>query len=76
MATVDSAVETPVDPDTQLVARIGRFFSRAPIHIVLVLLAVFWLIPTTGLFITSLLTPSVHSFPTRRSSDLDRKSVV
>ena len=58
MATADTTVETPVDPDTQLVARLGRFFGRAPIHIVLVLIAVFWLIPTTGLFITSLLTPS------------------
>jgi alpha-glucoside transport system permease protein len=58
MATVDSAVETPVDPDTRLSARILRFLGRTPIHIVLVLIAVFWLIPTTGLFITSLLTPS------------------
>ena len=58
MATAETTVETPVDPDTQLVARIGRFFGRAPIHIVLVLIAIFWLIPTTGLFITSLLTPS------------------
>ena len=58
MATVDTAVETPIDPDTRLSARILRFLSRTPIHIVLVLIAVFWLIPTTGLFITSLLTPS------------------
>jgi alpha-glucoside transport system permease protein len=58
MATVDAAVETPVDPDTRLSARILRFLGRTPIHIVLVLIAVFWLIPTTGLFITSLLTPS------------------
>jgi alpha-glucoside transport system permease protein len=58
MATIDSAVETPVDPDTRLSARILRFLGRTPIHIVLVLIAVFWLIPTTGLFITSLLTPS------------------
>ena len=49
MATVDSAVETPVDPDTRLSARILRFLGRTPIHIVLVLIAVFWLIPTTGL---------------------------
>ncbi len=56
--TVERTVETPVDPDTQLPARLGRFFSRAPIHIVLVLIGIFWLIPTVGLFITSLLTPS------------------
>jgi alpha-glucoside transport system permease protein len=58
MATVDTAVETPVDPDTRLSARVLRFLGRTPVHIVLVLIAIFWLIPTTGLFITSLLTPS------------------
>jgi alpha-glucoside transport system permease protein len=35
-----------------------RVVAKAPIHLVLVLIAIFWLIPTTGLFITSLLTPS------------------
>ena len=58
MATVDTTVETPVDPDTRVSARIVRFLGRMPIHIILVLIALFWLIPTTGLFITSLLTPS------------------
>jgi alpha-glucoside transport system permease protein len=58
MATVDATVETPVDPDTRLSARVLRFLGRTPVHIVLVLIALFWLIPTTGLFITSLLTPS------------------
>jgi alpha-glucoside transport system permease protein len=58
MATVDTTVETPVDPDTRVSARLIRFMSRTPIHIVLVLIAIFWLIPTMGLFITSLLTPS------------------
>ena len=40
MATVDTAettVETPVDPDTRLSARILRFLGRTPVHIVLVL---------------------------------------
>jgi alpha-glucoside transport system permease protein len=58
MATVDTTVETPVDPDTRTSARITRVLSRMPVHIVLVLIAIFWLIPTTGLFITSVLTPS------------------
>ncbi len=38
MATVDTAVETtvetPVDPDTRLSARIIRFLKRTPVHIV------------------------------------------
>ena len=58
MATVDTTVETPVDPDTRLSARIVRFLAKTPLHIVLALIAIFWLIPTTGLFITSILTPS------------------
>jgi alpha-glucoside transport system permease protein len=58
MATVDMAVDTPVDPDTRLSARILRFLGKLPIHIILVLLGLFWLVPTAGLFITSLLTPS------------------
>ena len=56
--TVETTVETPVDPETRLSARIIRLLKRTPVHIVLVLIAVSWLIPTTGLFITSLLTPS------------------
>ena len=58
MSTVDTAVETPIDPDTRLSARFIRFLGRAPIHIVLALIGIFWLVPTTGLFITSLLTPT------------------
>ena len=58
MATVDTAVETPIDPDSRLSARIIRFLGRAPIHILLVLIAIFWLIPTAGLFVTSVLAPS------------------
>ena len=58
MTTVDTAVETPVDPDTRLSARVIRFLGRAPIHVVLALIGIFWLVPTTGLFITSLLTPT------------------
>jgi alpha-glucoside transport system permease protein len=58
MATVDTTVETPVDPQTRLSARIVRFLAKTPLHIVLALIAIFWLVPTTGLFITSILTPS------------------
>jgi alpha-glucoside transport system permease protein len=38
--------------------RLTRFVARAPIHIVLGLIALFWLIPTFGLFVVSLLAPS------------------
>jgi len=56
-----TAAETrraPVVIEKGVGSRVGRVLGKAPVHIVLVLLGVFWLIPTTGLFITSLLSPS------------------
>jgi len=38
--------------------KITRFIARAPIHVVLAILALFWLIPTFGLFMVSILSPS------------------
>ncbi len=62
MTTVDEAIGTPVatpaDPDKRVSAKIIRALRKLPIHIILVLLGVFWLVPTAGLFVTSLLTPS------------------
>ena len=55
MATV--AEELPREQETTA-QRILRFFGRAPVHIVLVVVGVFWLIPTFGLFLTSLMDPS------------------
>jgi alpha-glucoside transport system permease protein len=36
-------------------ARIVRMLGKAPVHVFLVLIALFWLVPTFGLFLTSLL---------------------
>jgi alpha-glucoside transport system permease protein len=59
MSTVDEAAGTqPVVLSEGIAPKILRALARAPVHIVLALLGVFWLIPTTGLFITSLLDPS------------------
>ena len=57
MTTV--AAEAPVvrPPDT-IAARILRIIAKAPVHIVLVFIGVLWLIPTFGLFITSILAPA------------------
>lgn len=41
--------------------RILRVLEHAPLNIVLVLVALFWLVPTFGLFLTSLLPPSLIS---------------
>ena len=51
MSTADIAITTP-RPAT-VSARLVRFLTRSPIHIVLVLIAVIWLIPSVGLLITS-----------------------
>jgi alpha-glucoside transport system permease protein len=58
MTTVEDATREPVVLSEGIAPKILRALGRAPVHIVLALLGVFWLIPTTGLFITSLLTPS------------------
>jgi alpha-glucoside transport system permease protein len=37
-------------------SRVLRFVARAPVHIILVAVGVLWLVPTIGLFVTSLLS--------------------
>jgi alpha-glucoside transport system permease protein len=54
MATV--AAEAPRTDETGA-QRILRLLGKAPVNIVLLLIGVLWLLPTLGLFITSLMTP-------------------
>ena len=59
MAT--AAVERRAEPvviEEGMGPKILRVVAKAPVHVVLVLIGIFWLIPTTGLFITSLLDPA------------------
>ena len=58
MSTAAAAERGPVVIEESFATKVLRLLGRAPVHVVLVLLGLFWLIPTTGLFITSLLTPS------------------
>jgi len=54
-----TAVEQqPVVVEEGVATKIVRAVGRAPVHLVLMLIALMWLIPTLGLFITSLLTPA------------------
>ncbi len=54
-----TAVEQPpVVVEEGFGTKIVRALAKAPVHLVLMLIAILWLIPTAGLFITSLLTPS------------------
>jgi alpha-glucoside transport system permease protein len=53
------AVERPpVVIEERRSAKLVRALAKTPIHLVLMLIALLWLIPTAGLFVTSLLTPS------------------
>ena len=55
MATV--AAETP--PQTETTAqRIIRYLSKTPVYLLLVFIGILWLVPTLGLFLTSLLAPA------------------
>jgi alpha-glucoside transport system permease protein len=57
VATATEVIVVP-KPQDSAAARAIRFAARAPVHIVLVVLGLLWLIPTFGLFITSILPAS------------------
>ncbi|HEY2073596.1 MAG TPA: hypothetical protein VGG88_08480, partial [Gaiellaceae bacterium] len=57
MAAAAPAIEIPAPRDT-VAAKILRAVARGPIHIVLFVLGALWLVPTVGLFITSILPAS------------------
>jgi alpha-glucoside transport system permease protein len=57
MATADLAERRPAVVEETTAARILRFLSRSPVQVLLVVVGVVWLVPTFGLFLTSLLAP-------------------
>src|SRR6184192_3868456 len=57
MAAAAPALELPRPHDTSA-AKILRWVAKAPVHIALAVLGVLWLVPTFGLFITSILPQS------------------
>jgi alpha-glucoside transport system permease protein len=59
-----SAVAEPIvirNPQDKPAARILRFVAKAPVHLLLVVLGLLWLVPTFGLLITSLLPASADA---------------
>jgi alpha-glucoside transport system permease protein len=46
------------DPSERTVAKVGRAATKLPLNIFLAFVAVLWLVPTIGLFLTSLLSPT------------------
>ncbi len=61
MATVAAGEGVPVRAPDSVAGRIGRMATRAPLQIFLVFMALLWLVPTIGLFVTSILPASVVS---------------
>jgi alpha-glucoside transport system permease protein len=62
MATYEAeAPAAPVvisDPSERVAARLGRAVAKLPVQLFLLFVGVLWLMPTLGLFFTSLLSPS------------------
>ena len=53
-----ATVEARVEPAETTAARIVRYVSKAPVYLVLAFIGLLWLVPTLGLFLTSLLDPA------------------
>jgi alpha-glucoside transport system permease protein len=60
MATA-AAAELRTRPADGVAQRILRFVARSPVHILLVAVGALWLVPTAGLFLTSILPASIFA---------------
>jgi alpha-glucoside transport system permease protein len=58
VATATAVEQQPVVVEESVATKIVRALGRAPVHLVLMAIAILWLIPTAGLFVTSILTPT------------------
>ena len=58
MATAAAEARPAPVIEEKLSARILRVLGKAPIHVLLVIVGLFWLVPTIGLFIISLMDPA------------------
>jgi alpha-glucoside transport system permease protein len=57
MATAAAERSAPVIEE-RTSARILRWLGKAPVHVILVVVGLFWLVPTIGLFVISLMDPA------------------
>ena len=57
MTTVDAGPVVVPDPHGTVSARILRVLAKAPLNLLLLAIGLLWLVPTIGLFFTSLLAP-------------------
>jgi alpha-glucoside transport system permease protein len=61
VATLEAEAAAPIvvrDPHDRASAKVLRAIAKTPVHIFLMFIALLWLMPTLGLFLTSLLSPS------------------
>jgi alpha-glucoside transport system permease protein len=58
VAEAGASVEAVAETSEPLAARIVRFLGRTPVYLLLAFIGLLWLVPTIGLFFTSLLEPS------------------
>jgi alpha-glucoside transport system permease protein len=58
MTSAAAAEARPVVVEESTAARILRVLAKAPIQVLLVVIGLFWLVPTIGLFVISLMDPA------------------
>jgi alpha-glucoside transport system permease protein len=58
MSTATAEVGGPVVVPETTAARMVRLLSKSPVYVALVILGLLWLVPTLGLLLTSLVSPS------------------
>jgi alpha-glucoside transport system permease protein len=61
VATYEAEVPRVAGPDERLGARVLRILGKAPLQIILIVVGLLWLVPTFGIFLTSLLSPADFS---------------
>jgi alpha-glucoside transport system permease protein len=59
MATAAETQREPAVVRESAATKIARFLGRTPVYLLIVFIGVLWLVPTIGLFFTSVLDPSV-----------------
>jgi alpha-glucoside transport system permease protein len=57
-AAAEAQLEAPAEVSEPLSSRIVRFLGKTPVYLSLAFIGILWLVPTLGLFFTSLLEPA------------------
>jgi len=58
---LERARHEPVVIEEGWAPKLVRFAGKLPVHLILALIGLFWLVPTAGLFVTSILAPADQS---------------